>query len=380
MVEKNRSPPPLLGGGNTQRLTGDSVHTNDKGEREDTDGQDRPSSTSSASNVNPFTHAHKHTRSEGNSVTHSVTRKVTALIAAVIMLPLGLTMSATTANAAGTPDFEYAGYNAEEIKSIADCIAGVSTTCPSDKDGKPMTREAWLKWAHKSLEDNVKGSTRLADSNGNMATVSIRLIGVNHDYKSSNNGNAGLTLQSVGSYTLRKMNTIDYSTGGWRDTVMRNWLKTSVLDNNLSVKNNVASVIKMENNITGGNGVDSVLTVTPVNDRLTLASPVEMSIPVSKNKMFDTKPDGSKFTINSNGWYGDKNYDYAGYPYEYWTSKGKSHEDYESRFAIGTTKVPWLRSPSHLDARIFALFYGGSGILNFNHANRTNGVAPTLSF
>lgn len=328
-------------------------------------------------------------------IAHRLAAGVASLAALAMITAGGVAVANAMNEAKALSEFNYAGYDAAQIKAIADCISGVSSDCPNGHD-----RAGWQQWAEDSLNSdaNNKGTMSLVDTKGQNRTISIRLIGINHDDRADGKGKAGLTFQATGSYTDHAMNSSVTNRGGWRDSDMRQWLNTTVLDSNESVKNNVTPVVKMTNNDGYVSGVDNnneagSTAPTGTVDKIWLASPVEMDMPsvsgsVSTGESVkNARPSGGDFQYSySSYWCGYNDYALAGKPYEYWSKNATSGQKYKELFAISSGgsssyyRYPWLRSPGPADSCTFAYFYGYTGYLNNGNASIAGGVVPALSF
>lgn len=328
-------------------------------------------------------------------IAHRLAAGVASLAALAMITAGGVAVANAMNEAKALSEFNYAGYDAAQIKAIADCISGVSSDCPNGHD-----RAGWQQWAEDSLNSdaNNKGTMSLVDTKGQNRTISIRLIGINHDDRADGKGKAGLTFQATGSYTDHAMNSSTTNSGGWRDSDMRQWLNTTVLDSNESVKNNVTPVVKMTNNDGYVSGVDNnneagSTAPTGTVDKIWLASPVEMDMPsvsgsVSTGESVkNARPSGGDFQYSySCYWNGYNDYDLAGKPYEYWSKNATSGQKYKELFTISSGgsssryRYPWLRSPSPAMSGYFAYFDGYVGNLYSSSADFTDGVVPALSF
>ena len=96
------------------------------------------------------------------------------------------------------------------------------------------------------------GDTKTISINGTTRTV--RIIGFNHD------GENGITFMTTTDVTNRAMNTTKGNQGGWRDSEMRAWLNTDLLNSMIDTKEYIKPVNKTTNNVGyQGNEVSSTL-------------------------------------------------------------------------------------------------------------------------
>ncbi len=104
-------------------------------------------------------------------------------------------------------------------------------------------------------------------------TITMQIIGFNHDTKSNGTGLAGITFCTKYSVGINKqMNPIALANGGWRDSAMRVYTNGELLNQFPSdLKTSIVPVYKTAN--TGGWGVNSMATTS---DSVFLLSEVEV--------------------------------------------------------------------------------------------------------
>lgn len=169
---------------------------------------------------------------------------------------------------ASLPDYSWV-----ELSTISSQIE----SCPSSTEAFEVAKKYHLVDAAGAATGAVKTFT-LSDG----TVLEAQVVGILQDDKADGSGKAGLSFITKECYANHRMNATETNSGGWRDSEMRSWLNSTVLDWFPSdIKEHIVEVKKLTNNVGRTETADSV---SETADRIWLFSWAEMFGPVTWNE------------------------------------------------------------------------------------------------
>ena len=194
--------------------------------------------------------------------------------------------------------------------------------------------------------------------NGVEQTISVRIIGKNHDTY-ANGGTAPLTFMTTTTVATHKMNSTNTNEGGWDGSEMYKYLNdetddsiTSLLESMDADVRKAIKPVKKKTNIGGADAGGTATTTRESADKLFLLSCIEVDSTMAEqtNVLAD-----------------------EGSTYSYFT-------DANSRKLTGASSAWWLRSPRNFSSDCqFSFIYEGQNYC-YNDANNNSGVAFAFCF
>ena len=161
-------------------------------------------------------------------------------------------------------------YSWDELSQISALISAAG----SDADATEIAIRYHLCNADGTLDGTQTKQIVLADG----TSVTMQVLGFNHDERADGTGRAGITFGSCGIVGTHAMNESDTTSGGWRDSSLRSWMNGDLV---AQLPDDVAGAIvpvtKLSNNV--GVTSDSA-SVTQTTDALWLFSASEVCGPL----------------------------------------------------------------------------------------------------
>lgn len=230
----------------------------------------------------------------------------------------------------GDSNFSYDGYSARQIKDIANCISGVDTS--TRLCGERGT-QGWHDWAKRNLRNDTRGEFTMM---GNVEE--IRLVGVNVDNRADGKGKAGLTFMTTTYVDDSNTNLADTdnNAGGYRDVRNRKDFNDGQYKNTISndIYQYLTPVLKIQDNQADGNSAMNSATSNAIVEKISIPSPLELNMNVSRDKLGGSNyngltPTGIRQYNPKNFWAARYGYLYSGNaPYEYYRDNTSDVSEY----------------------------------------------------
>ena len=112
-------------------------------------------------------------------------------------------------------------YSWDELSQISALISAAG----SDADATEIAIRYHLCNADGTLDGTQTKQIVLADG----TSVTMQVLGFNHDERADGTGRAGITFGSCGIVGTHAMNESDTTSGGWRDSSLRSWMNGDLL-------------------------------------------------------------------------------------------------------------------------------------------------------
>ena len=217
-------------------------------------------------------------------------------------------------------------YSWEELSQISQLIS----TAPSQNEALDIAARYHLCNADGSLD----GTQTKEFIIGNSMLVSMQVAGFNHDARADGAGMAGITFIARTSLGVQFMNASDITTGGWRDSDMREWMNGRLFDSLPSeISSVVAPVLKYTNAVGETTDPDDVVATT---DYLWIPSYSEL---------------GGYMDIDDDDH--DDVYNAEGAQYQLFSDLGVSWDTPNDILALDGVEFWWERTPDPMDGRFF---------------------------
>lgn len=217
-------------------------------------------------------------------------------------------------------------YSWEELSQISQLISAA----PSQDEALDIAAQYHLCNADGSLD----GTQTKEFVIGNSMLVSMQVAGFNHDTRADGTGVAGITFIARTSLGVQFMNASNTTSGGWRDSDMREWMNGRLLDSlPKEVSSVVVPVVKHTNAV--GETTDPA-SVVATNDWLWLPSYSEL---------------GGHMDIDDDAY--DDVYNAEGAQYQLFSDLGVRWDKPNEILALEGVEFWWERTPDPMDGRFF---------------------------
>lgn len=188
---------------------------------------------------------------------------------------------------------------------------------------------------HLCNEDGTLDGTQVKEFViGNAMTVTMQIAGFNHDERADGSGMAGITFVARSSLGVHYMNSSDSTSGGWRDSDLREWMNSDLLEAlPKEISSVVVPVFKYTNCV--GETSDSSSVEATVD---TLWAPAYSEL-------------GGHMDISDDDH--DDVYNAEGRQYQLFADLGVSWDAPNDVLALSGVEFWWERTPDPLDGRYF---------------------------
>ena len=255
----------------------------------------------------------------------------------------------------GTWKGVFTDYGNNEIATVSfDVTPYMYSKTPNLSDKHILAEDSWATISQIAKSGNAESYYTIGDEKEieltTGETLTLRIIGFNHDVLSDGTGYSGITFETKHLMSSKlAMNSSDTNVGGWRESAMRTRLQPGGSIYNV-LPQEVRDVIRPVNKVTSVGNVGSALETT--SDYAFLLSEVEIF-------------GSTSFSVAGEG----KRYDYYG---SYATTSARRIKNLAN--GTGSANYWWERSPASGSTSNFC-YVGSNGNAGYGYAGASFGVS-----